>query len=205
MALTPWIPEVFAIFDKKFSSPSFVPCSSIFSRCSFTIFFSLAMAWLLMSALSLQYFSFSCNILWNSVGEISPSSIACEMVLAMLSNLPWASTLMESCFSRATIEASRYFRMAGVTREKSRLALPKATPKGSPTPLASAAMDIPLVSTADVIRPVSAMLNIVMDCLIFLAFCSHFSISLRKNASISNNLFNQYVCDSCGAVGFKSG
>ena len=118
MALTPWIPEVFAIFDKKFSSPSFVRCSSIFSRCSFTIFFSLALAWLLISALSLQFFSFSCNILWNSVGEISTPCIGCEMILAMLSNLPWASTLMESCLSRATIEALRHFRVAGVIREK---------------------------------------------------------------------------------------
>ena len=59
------------------------------------------------------------------------------------------------------------------------------------------------MSTVDVIRLVSAMLNIVMVCLIFLIFCSHFSISLRKNASISDNLLNQYVCDSFGAIGFE--
>ena len=35
MALTLCIPEVFAIFRKKFSSPSFLPCSSIF----FSLFF----------------------------------------------------------------------------------------------------------------------------------------------------------------------
>ena len=58
MALTPWIPEMFAIFRKKFSSPSFLPCSRTFSRCSFMIFFSLAMGWLLISALSLRYFFF---------------------------------------------------------------------------------------------------------------------------------------------------
>ena len=95
--------------------------------------------------------------------------------------------------------------MVGVIRKKGRLAPPKAIPTGSPTPLASAAVDIPPVSIFDVFRLVSAMLNIVMDCLIFLAFCSHFSISLRKNASILDNLFSRYVCDSCGAVGFKSG
>ena len=95
--------------------------------------------------------------------------------------------------------------MAGVIRGKSRLVLPQATPIGSPTPLASAAVDIPPMSTVEVIRLVSAMLNIVMDRLIFLAFCSHFPISLRKNASVSDNLFNRYVCGSCGAVGFKSG
>ena len=195
-----------AIFRKKFSSPSFLPCSSIFSHCSFMIFFSLAMAWLLISALSLRYFSFSCNTLWNSVGEISPSCIAYKMILAMLSNLPWESSLMESYFSRATIEAIRYFRVAGVIGEKSGRTLLKTIQTGSPTPFASAAMDIHPVRTVDVIRPVSLMLNIVIDCLIFLAFFSHFSISSKKNASILDNLFNRYVCGSaCGAVGFKSG
>ena len=118
MALTPWIPEVFAVYRKKFSSPSFLHCSRIFSRCSFIIFFSLAMAWLLISVLSLRYFSFSYNVMWNSVGEIYPSCVACKMILAMLSNLPWASSLMESCFSRATIEALRYCRVTGVIRKK---------------------------------------------------------------------------------------
>ena len=100
MALTPWIPEVFAIIRKKFSSPAFLSCPSIFARFSFMIIFSLVMAWLLISALSLRYFSFSCNILWNSVGELSLTSyIACEIILAVLSNLPWASSFMESCFS----------------------------------------------------------------------------------------------------------
>ena len=101
------------------------------------------------------------------MGEISPSCIAREMILAMLSNLPWASSLMESCFSQAFIEALRYFHVAGVITEKSRLVPPKAIPTGSATPLASAAMDIPPVSTVDVIRLVSAMLNIVMDRFIF--------------------------------------
>ena len=118
MALTPCIPEVFAIFRKKFCSPSFLPCSSIFSRCSFMIFFSLAMAWLLISTLILRYFSFCHNILWNSVGQISPSCIACEMILAMLSNLLWASSLVELCFPWAEIEVLRYLHVAGVIREK---------------------------------------------------------------------------------------
>ena len=193
MALTPWLPEVFAIFRKKIYSPSFLPCSSIFfPRCSVKIFFSLAMAWLLISALSLGYFSFFCNILWISVGEISLSCITCEMVSAMLSNLPWASSLMVSCFSQGTIEALRYFRVARVIRENSRLASPEENSTCSPAPLASAAMDIPQLGTADVIRLVSAMLNIVMDRLTFFIFYSNFSISWRKNASISDNLFNRY-------------
>ena len=95
--------------------------------------------------------------------------------------------------------------MAGVIWVRSRLALPKAIPTGSSTPLASAAMDIPPVSTVDLMRLVSSMLNIAMHRLIFLAFCSHFLISLGKNASISDNLFNRYVCNSCGAVGFRPG
>ena len=93
------------------------------------------------------------------MGEIFPSCIACEMLLAMLSNLPWASSIMESCFSLAAIEALRYFRAVGVIREKSRLVLPKAIPTGSPTPLASPAIDIPSVSTVDVIRLVSQYHN----------------------------------------------
>ena len=139
------------------------------------------------------------------MGETSPSCIACEMILAMLPNFPRASSLMESCFFGATIEALRCFSVAGVIREKTRLTLLRAIPTGSPTPLASAAMDIPPVNTVYVIRLVSAMHKIVMDRLIFLAFCSHFSILSRKNASISDNLFNRYVCGStCGSVGFKS-
>ena len=51
------------IFCKKSSLPSFLPCSSNFSRCSFMICFILALAWFLISALSLQYFSTSCNTL----------------------------------------------------------------------------------------------------------------------------------------------
>ena len=128
-------------FRKNFSSLSFLFCPSIFSRCSFFIFFLLAMPWLLISALSLRHFSFSCNILWNSVGGIWPSCIVCEMILAMLSNLPWESSLMEWCFSWATIETLRYFRVAGAIKEKGRLTLPRAILTGSPTPLANAAMD----------------------------------------------------------------
>ena len=83
---------------------------------------------------------------------------------------------MESCFSRDT----RYFRVAGVIREKIGWAAPRAIPTGSPKPLASAAMDIPPVSTVDVIRPVSAMLSIVIDRLIFLNFLFTFFNFIKK-------------------------
>ena len=58
-----WVPKEFAIFCKKSSLPSFLPCSSYYSRCSFVISFTLALAWFLISALSLQYFSTSCSTL----------------------------------------------------------------------------------------------------------------------------------------------
>ena len=205
MALTPWVPEVFAIFHKKSSLPSFLPCSSIFSRCSFVISFTLALAWFLISVLSLRYFSTSCSTLWNSAGEISLSYIACEMMLVMLSNLFWASSLMASCFSCFTVKIVKDFCVMAVTREKSRLVPLKAIPTGNPTPLADAAMLIPPVITVDVIRPTSTIPVTVLNRFIFLAFCSQTSISLRKHTSFSDNLFNRCGCGSYGAERFKPG
>ena len=93
-----------------------------------------------------------------------------------------------------------------VARERSRLVPLEAIPTGNPTLLANAAINIPSVITVDVIRPVSTIPVIVLNRFIFLAICSRTSISLRKYASISDNLFNRYDdCGSCGAVGFKSG
>ena len=76
-----------------------------------------------------------------------------------------------------------------VTREKGRLFPPKAMPTCSPTPLASAAIEILPVITVDVIRPVSMIPVTISDRFTFLAICSQTSISLRKYASISFNLF----------------
>ena len=53
MALISWIPEVFAIFRKKSSLPSFLPFISNSSHCSFVICFALALAWFLISALGI--------------------------------------------------------------------------------------------------------------------------------------------------------
>ena len=92
-----------------------------------------------------------------------------------------------------------------VAREKSRLVPLKAIPTDNPTQLANAAIDIRPVITVDVIRPVSTIVVIVLNHFIFLAICSRTSISLRKYASISDNLFKRCVCGSCGAVGLKSG
>ena len=136
---------------------------------------------------------------------MSPSCIACEMILVMLSNLLWASSLIASCFSCFTVKILEDFHVMAVARERSRLVPLKAIPTGSPAPLANAAIDIPPVIIVDVIRPVSKIPVIVLNRFIFLAICSQTSISLRKYTSISLNLFKRYVCGSCHAVGFKCG
>ena len=133
MALAHWVPEMFAVFRKKYSLPSFLHCSSISSRCSFVISFAFALAWFLISALSLWYFSTFCSALWNSGGEISLSYI--EMILDMLSGLVWASSLMELCFFFAL-----NFRLMAIARERSRLVPLKAIPTSNPTPKANAAI-----------------------------------------------------------------
>ena len=92
-----------------------------------------------------------------------------------------------------------------VARKRSRLVPLKAMSTGRPTPAANAAMEIPLVITIDVIRPVSTIPVIALKRLIFFAVRSRTSISSRKNVSISVNFLRRYVCGSCGAIGFKSG
>ena len=117
MTLAPWIREVFAIFSKKSSLPSFLPCSSTSSRCSFVISFYIDLAWFLISALNFRYFSNSCSTLQNSVGETSPSCIAREIILAMLSNLSWANSLIASCFFCFTMKILKSFRVVAVARK----------------------------------------------------------------------------------------
>ena len=96
-------------FVKKSSLPFFLPCLSNSSRCSYVICLTLALIWFLISALSSWHFSTSCNTLWNSMDEMCPSCIACEMILAMLSNLLWASSLKASCFSCFTVRVLKDF------------------------------------------------------------------------------------------------
>ena len=127
------------------------------------------------------------------------------MILAMLSNLLWASSLIASCFSYFTVKILKDFHAIAVATERSRLVPLKVIPACNPTPLANAAMLIPPVIAFNVIRSVSTMPVIVLNRFIFLAICSRTSISLRKYTSISDNLFNRYDCGSCGAEGFKSG
>ena len=126
----------------------------------------------------------------------------------MLSNLFRASSLIRSYFSCFTVKILKDFRVMAVARERNRLVQLKEISTGNPTPLTNAAIEIPPVITVDVIRSVSTIPVIVLSRFIFffffLAICSRTSISLRKYVSISPNLFNRYVCGSCGAVGFKS-
>ena len=92
-----------------------------------------------------------------------------------------------------------------VARERSKLIPLKAIPRGNPTPLENAVIDISPVITVDVIRAVSTIPVIVLNDFIFLAIFSRTSISLKKHASISDNLFKRCVCCICSAVGLKSG
>ena len=109
--------------------------------------------------------------------EISPSCITCEMILAMLSYLLWASSLMASYFSCFTVKVLKDFCVMTVARERSRLVSLLAMPTGRPTPLANAAIEIPPGITVYVIRPMSTMPVIVLNRFIFLAIRSRTSIS----------------------------
>ena len=59
-----------------------------------------------------------------------------------------------------------------VARERSSLVPLMAIPTGRPTPLANAAIDVPPVITADVIKPVSMIPVIVLNSFIFLVIRS---------------------------------
>ena len=71
------------------------------------------------------------------------------MILAMLSNLPWASSLIASCFSCFTVKILKVFHVMEVERERRRLVPLKAIPTGNPIPLTNAAIENPPVITVD--------------------------------------------------------
>ena len=153
MTLTPWVPEVFPMFCKK--SPLFNQFFSLF----FCDPFYLSMAWFLVSALSLWYF-LPLAILYETQWGKYLSCTAREMILAMLSSLLWARSLIKLCFSFFTVKVLNDFRVTTIARERSRLAPLKVVSTGRPTLLANAAMEIPPVITVDVIRPVSWYLGL---------------------------------------------
>ena len=161
MALTPWVAEEFTICQKKISLLSFFPCLSISSRYSFSICFTLALVQFLISALSLRYFYLSCNTLWNSLGEMPSSCIACEITLAVLSNLLWTSSIIALCFPCFTVWPLENFRVGTVKRKRT-------APKGGSAPSAFAGIENPPAITAEVINPVSAIPMIVFNRFFFL-------------------------------------
>ena len=75
-----------------------------------------------------------------------------EMILAMLSDLLWGSSLIASYFSCFMVKILKEFRVMAVARERSRLVALKEIPTGNPIPLANAAILISSVTTVDVIR-----------------------------------------------------
>ena len=92
------------------------------------------------------------------------------MILAMLSNLLLASSLISSCLSCFTVNILKDFPVIAIAREKTRLVPLNVIPTGRPA-LINAAVESPPVITANVIRPVSTMLVIVSNHFIFfLAF-----------------------------------
>ena len=65
------------------------------------------------------------------------------------------------------VKVLKDFYVTTVARERTKLVLPKAAPTGRPARLANAAIEIPRVITVDVIRPVSMMPVIVLNCFFF--------------------------------------
>ena len=142
--------------------PSFLSCSTSSSCSSFVICFILVLGWCLICFLSLPYFPTSFNTSWNSMDEMSPCYIACEMILTMLCNLPWASSLTASCFSCFVVNILNYLCVITVAREKSRLFLPNAIPTERLTIRANATMEIPPVIAVDAVR--SESITFTCDC-----------------------------------------
>ena len=140
--------------------------------------------------LTFTIFFYLLQYLRDSMGGISPSWIACEMIFAMLSNLLLAWSLLESCFSYFTVKVSKDFSVIAVPRERSKLVSLKAMLTGNSTPLANAAVS-PVI-TVDLIKPVSTIPVITLNRFIFLAIRSRASIFSRKNPSIPD--FVQAIC-----------
>ena len=123
---------------------------------------------------------------------MSPSYIACKMILVMLSNLFRASSLITSCFSCFTVKILKDFRVMAVARERNRLVQLKEISTGNPTPLANAAIEIPPVITVDVIRSVSTIPVIVLSRFIFFFFFGNLFTNFNFIKKICLN-FTQFV------------
>ena len=98
MSLGHWVPEVPAVFLKKSTLPSFLPCSSNSSGCFFVICVTFVLFCLRISSFSLRYYSIWCNKLWNSAGKMFSFWIACDIASVMLFHFFWTKNLVELCF-----------------------------------------------------------------------------------------------------------
>ena len=200
VALSPWIPEVFAIFLQK---KSFTFFSFPFKQFFLLFFCSLPyFSFSLVSniSLSLKYFSNSCNNLWNWVGKISISYIAFEIILVILSYLPWPSSLVASWFSCFTVFILKYS-----AREKIRLVSHKANPACKTTLISNAAIETPPIINFNFIRSLSIMLVIVLN-LYWLYLAAFYKIQFHQaNIPQFQLIFLRHACGSCGAIVFRSG
>ena len=130
---------------------------------------------------------------------MSPFCIACEMILAMLSNLLWSRSLMALCFSCFKVKVLKVFRVVTVARERIRLVPLKAMPTSRPTPLENAAIKIPPVITVNVIRSVSTMPVIVLNHLFFFFGNPFTNFNFIKQICLNfSQLSKRYVYGSCG-------
>ena len=82
------------------------------------------------------------------------------MILAMLSNLLWANSLIALRFYGEDFEK---LSCDGSCKRKNKLVPLKTIPTDNPTPLENAAIDIPPVITVDVVRSVSMIAVIVLS------------------------------------------
>ena len=167
----------------------FFSCSSNPLCCSFVIYFVFVLAWFLISALSLRYFSTSCNTLWNSISEISLSYIACEIISAILSSLLWARSLL------AYVNVLKDFCVISVAREKIRLLPFNAIPTSRSTPPINEAIETHSVITLDVTSLGDPPLGILVVSNRFIFFVNLFwtSISSSNLASFSNDIFVDFA------------
>ena len=193
-------------FVKKFFLSFFIPCSSNSSRFSFGICFALFLSWYLISVLSLRYFSSSQNTLGNIMDEMSLFCIVCEMIPAVLCNLLWACSLIVLCFSCFAVNVLTNFCVIAGIREKSGLVLLNTTPTGRQTPLENLAMKNNNSSNNFLcFRLTSITLVILSNRFTFFASLLRTPIWSSTYALILVNFFKQYICGSCGAIGFRSG
>ena len=162
-----------AIFRNEAYLSSFFLCSSSSSYCYFVICLTFALGWFLMPVFILRYFSIFCSALWNYIDNMCLSHITCEILSAILSNLLRVGSLITSCFSCFTANVLNGFHLIAGAREQIRLVSLNAIPTGRLIPLANAVVESPPVIVVDVVRPVSRMLVIVLNRLIY--FCQQFT------------------------------